>query len=76
MIRKCVTGYKIGPLFADNKIIAEKLFKKLNNFTVGSQIFLDIPEVNKEALKLVNKYKMKPMLKLLECIRKNRQLLI
>lgn len=61
MIRKCVTGYKIGPLFADDKIIAEDLFKKLNNFAVGSPIFIDIPEVNKEALKLVNKYKMKAM---------------
>ena len=29
MIRKCVTGYKIGPLFADNKLIAEDLFKKI-----------------------------------------------
>jgi hypothetical protein len=61
MIRKCVTGYKIGPLFSDNKLIAEKLFKKLNNFAVGSPIFLDIPEVNKDALELVNQYKMKPM---------------
>lgn len=61
MIRKCVTGYKVGPLFADDKIIAENIFKKLNNFAVGSLIFLDIPEVNKEALKLVNKYKMKSM---------------
>ncbi len=61
MIRKCVTGYKIGPLFADNKLIAEDLFKKLNNFAVSSLIFLDIPEVNREALELVNKYKMKPM---------------
>ncbi len=61
MIRKCVTGYKIGPLFADNKLIAEKLFKKLNNFTVGSPIFLDIPEVNKNAFELVNKFKMNPM---------------
>ena len=61
MIRKCVTGYKIGPLFADNKIIAENLFKKLNNYAVGSSIFIDIPEVNREAFELVNKYKMKPM---------------
>ena len=61
MIRKCITGYKIGPLFADDKIIAENIFKKLNDFAVGSPIFLDIPEINKEAFKLVNKYKMKPM---------------
>ena len=61
MIRKCVTGYKIGPLFADNKLVAEKLFERLNNFAENSPIFLDIPEVNKGALELVNKYKMKPM---------------
>ena len=61
MIRKCITGYKIGPLFADDKIIAENIFKKLNDFAVGSPIFLDIPEINKEAFELVNKYKMKPM---------------
>ena len=61
MIRRCVTGYKIGPLFANNKIIAEDLFEKLNNFAVGSPIFLDIPEINKEAFELVYKYKMKPM---------------
>lgn len=61
MIRKCVSGYKIGPLFANNKIIAENLFKKLNNFAVNSPIFLDIPEVNKEAFRLVNEFKMKSM---------------
>ena len=61
MIRRCVTGYKIGPLFANSKIIAEDLFEKLNNFAVGSPIFLDIPEINKEAFELVYKYKMKPM---------------
>lgn len=58
MIRKCVTGYKIGPLFADNKLIGEELFKVLNNFAVGSSIFLDVPEVNKEAVGLAKKYKM------------------
>ncbi|EKE14590.1 MAG: hypothetical protein ACD_12C00405G0008 [uncultured bacterium] len=61
MTRKCVIGYKIGPLFADSQAIAEKLFKKLNNFSVDSPVFLDVAEVNKEALELVNKYKMKPM---------------
>ena len=44
-----------------DKIIAENLFKKLNNYAVGSSIFIDIPEVNREAFELVNKYKMKPM---------------
>ena len=61
MIRKCVTGYKIGPLFADTKLIAEDIFRELNNFAVDSLIVIDIPEANKEAIELVNKYKMKPM---------------
>ena len=61
MIRKCITGYKIGPLFADDKIIAENLFKELNNFAVNSLIVIDIPEVNKDAVELMNKYKMKPV---------------
>lgn len=61
MIRKCVTGYKIGPLFADDEIIAENIFKELNNFAVDSLIVIDIPEVNKNAVELMNKYKMKPV---------------
>ncbi|MEK9169668.1 MAG: GNAT family N-acetyltransferase [Patescibacteria group bacterium] len=61
MIRKCITGYKIGPLFADDNIIAENLFKELNNFAVDSLIVIDIPEVNKNAVELINKYKMKPI---------------
>lgn len=61
MIRKCVTGFKIGPLFADDKIIAENLFRELNNFAINSLIVIDIPEVNKDAIELVSKYKMKPM---------------
>lgn len=61
MIRKCVTGYKIGPLFAEDKSIGEELFKGLNNFAVNSPIFLDVPEVNKQAVKLAKKYNMQPM---------------
>lgn len=62
MIRKCRTGFKIGPLFADNENIAEQLFNKLRIF-VGKNIpvFLDVPEVNKVAVALAKKYQMKPM---------------
>lgn len=62
MVRKCQTGYKVGPLFADNPDIADKMFLNLRAF-VGSknQIFLDTPEVNKEAVALVERYQMKPM---------------
>jgi hypothetical protein len=62
MVRKCQTGYKVGPLFADTETIADALFQKLQSF-VGEKtpIFLDTPEVNKKALALAKRYHMKPM---------------
>jgi ribosomal protein S18 acetylase RimI-like enzyme len=62
MVRKCRTGYKVGPLFADSRKIADTIFQKLRVF-VGkkSPIFLDVPETNKDAVALAKKYKMKPM---------------
>lgn len=59
MIRKCRTGYKIGPLFADSFSIADNLFQALvSSVDENAPVFLDIPEVNQEAIKLVNQYKM------------------
>lgn len=60
VIRKCQTGYKIGPLFADNPEIAEKLFQTMNGFVkAGEPIFLDTPEVNTEAVNLAKNHDMK-----------------
>ncbi len=60
VIRKCRVGYKIGPLFADNYKVAEDLFNGLiNKIEDDEPYYLDIPEPNLEALRLVNKYKMK-----------------
>ncbi len=58
VIRKCFSGYKIGPLFADTATIAEKLFEHLVNHAQGEAVFLDIPENNPAAVELVKKYKM------------------
>jgi len=57
-IRPCFNGYKIGPLFADNFEIAEELFLTLTNWC-EEPVYLDIPETNENALKLVEKYNMK-----------------
>jgi len=60
MIRKCRKGYKIGPLFADDKYIAEKLFISLQNSVAKSEPFsLDTPEVNLYAVALADKHDMK-----------------
>lgn len=60
MIRKCRSGYKIGPLFADDFSSANELLQSLVNSVEESvPIFLDIPETNTLAVELVNKYSMK-----------------
>ena len=59
ILRKCRNGYKTGPLFAENREIAENLFKSMNNAVPPeTEIFLDTPEVNKEAVDLAKKYGM------------------
>ena len=60
VIRKCIDGYKIGPLFAEEEYIAEELFIALSNrVEVESNIYMDIPEVNLFAKNLTQKYCMK-----------------
>ena len=62
MIRKCYEGYKIGPLFADDEKTAFQLFEKLSEFAgINSSLFLDVPEINKKAIKLAKKLCMKPI---------------
>lgn len=59
VIRKCRVGYKIGPLFADNENIAEKLFLTLIGFVKkGTEIYLDVPEVNPAGIVLTKRYGM------------------
>jgi GNAT superfamily N-acetyltransferase len=63
VIRECGTGYKVGPLFADNYEVAAILFQGLSQ-TVKKKdqsLFLDIPEPNSEAKKLVQDFKMTPV---------------
>lgn len=60
VIRKCRVGYKIGPLFADNYNVAEDLLNGLiNKIEDNEPYYLDIPEPNEQAVRLVNNYKMK-----------------
>lgn len=62
VIRKCFNGYKIGPLFADSLEIATAIFQRLcSNVTQHQNIFLDIPEPNSKAIRLVECFKMTPV---------------
>ena len=60
MIRKCFTGYKIGPLFADNTEIAQALFNTLvGQIDKNTEVFFDTPECNPDAVKMATDYGMK-----------------
>lgn len=58
VIRKCRKGYKIGPLFADDQPTAEKIFQALKASVPGETIYLDVPEPNKNAMEIAEKYGM------------------
>jgi len=53
VMRKCRSGYKIGPLFAEDDKKAMQLIQDLiATLKEGEEFFLDIPEVNKKAYAL------------------------
>lgn len=53
VIRKCRSGYKIGPVFAEDDKKAMSLIQALiSELKDGEEFFLDIPEVNKKAYAL------------------------
>lgn len=56
VVRKLINGYKIGPLFADNAMIAEELYKACLNAVQGEQLYMDIPVCNETAVQLVKEY--------------------
>lgn len=59
VLRKVDSGYKIGPLFADDCETAESLYKACLNVVPNKPVFLDIPLINMDAQKLVEKHNAK-----------------
>ena len=57
--RRCMKGYKVGPLFADTAEIAEQLLCAIQDDITGEPVLLDIPEINPDALRLAQRYNMK-----------------
>ena len=58
VIRRCVEGCKIGPLFADDKQAAQRLYARLAEFGAGAPVYLEVPEYNSSALELTREYQM------------------
>jgi ribosomal protein S18 acetylase RimI-like enzyme/GNAT superfamily N-acetyltransferase len=66
VIRKASEGFKIAPLFAENRPIAEKLYLSLATYAGGEPIYLDVPNCNRAAIEWVESYGMRSMF---ECVR-------
>ncbi|MFM0237178.1 GNAT family N-acetyltransferase [Paraburkholderia phytofirmans] len=58
VLRRCLTGYKIGPLFADSNGIAARLFSALTSSIAGEVFFFDVPEINADAIALAERHGM------------------
>lgn len=59
VIRACHQSYRIGPLFSDEPAYAETLLNALLAFAPAETlVFIDVPEVNRAALSLVEQYHM------------------
>ena len=52
VIRPCRTGFKVGPLVADDPAGAEAVLAALLSDVGGGEIFLDVPSVNPDAVAL------------------------
>lgn len=59
VLRKCRSGYKTGPLFADSAEQADVLFQGLKSMVpAGDPVYLDVPETNAEAVALAKRHEM------------------
>ena len=60
VLRPCRSGFKIGPLFADDPEIADALFRGLVARAPGAPVFLDTPENNPAAISLARRHGLAP----------------
>ena len=59
VVRPCGRGCKIGPLFAENAEVAERIYRALSARAAGQPLFLDLPEINEEACALARRHGLK-----------------
>lgn len=61
VIRPCREGFKIGPLVADDRAAAEAVFDALSAAVGAGDVYLDLPEPNREAQALAQSRGLKPV---------------
>ena len=60
-VRKCLLGYKVGPLLADSKEIAMQLLGAVSAITQQQNIMLDVPEINLPAIEVAEQLALQPV---------------
>ncbi len=61
VIRPCREGFKIGPLVADDRAAAEAVFDALIATVGADEVYLDLPEPNREAQAVAQSRGLKPV---------------
>jgi ribosomal protein S18 acetylase RimI-like enzyme len=63
VIRKCHDGWKIGPLAADDAVVARRLFDAACEAAASADepVYLDVPETNAAAIAMVRELGMTPV---------------
>jgi Acetyltransferase (GNAT) domain/Acetyltransferase (GNAT) family len=61
VIRPCRNGFKIGPLVADDAASAAAVLAALVADVGGAEVFLDVPEPNRPAIKLAEAHGLAPV---------------
>jgi GNAT superfamily N-acetyltransferase len=61
VIRPCLTGFKVGPLVADDRAGAAAVLSALITKVGGGDIFLDVPGINREAAALAQDFGLVPV---------------
>lgn len=61
VLRPCRVGYKFGPLFADDAMLADALFRAgAARLPAGTPIYLDVPGKNPAAIVLAERHGLRP----------------
>ena len=62
VVRRCREGWKIGPLVADEPVIARRLYEAAAaHVPRGEAIFVDVPESNPTAKAFVSAFSLTPV---------------
>jgi GNAT superfamily N-acetyltransferase len=61
VVRQCCEGWKIGPLVADDGVIARRLYDAASAHISSGAIFIDVPETNPSAKSFISGINLSPV---------------